>query len=139
MSGLTTPYFRINSLFLSLISGKSNFSWSAQAFTAENVSVVVPNPPPPAPASVFWREVHSSLVQTLLNAPGRNARTTGPFFTSSLRRTVSRSWLTREKSGALAPTSIDIHVSFNGRSERSASTISPQAALRLAHGPPRAV
>src|SRR4051812_39067221 len=83
----------------------------------------MPNTRPPVPESLFSRKVHSSLVQTLLNAPGRNARTTGPFFTSSLRRTVSRSWLTREKSGALAPTSIDIHVSFNDRSERSASHI----------------
>src|SRR3954463_12663063 len=72
----------------------------------------MPNTRPPVPASLFSRKVHSSLVHTLLNAPGRNARTTGPFFTSSLRRTVSRSWFTREKSGALAPTSMGIHLSF---------------------------
>src|SRR5690349_14951586 len=51
------------------------------------------------------RNVHISCVHVPLNAAGKNARTTGPFFSSSLRVTGVRSWLLSVKSGAFAPTS----------------------------------
>src|SRR5688572_21908205 len=58
------------------------------------------------------RNVHISCWQVPLKAAGKNASTTGPFFSSWLSVTSSRFWLWRVKSGALAPTSTDIEVSL---------------------------
>src|SRR5687767_7491108 len=68
-------------------------------------------------AFTFWkllivsRNVHISFVQVPLNAPGKNARTTLPSFSTWLSVTFSRSWLTSVKSGALLPTSTAIDLS----------------------------
>jgi hypothetical protein len=54
------------------------------------------------------RNVHSSFVQTLLNAAGKDANTTGlPRW--PLKLTGCRSWLVKVKSGAVDPTSADMN------------------------------
>ncbi len=77
----------------SLSSGKVNLLASAHAFSAKNVSTLTPST---CAESLFRsasesRKVHISAVHVPLNAPGRNASTTGPFFTTSLSVTDSRS------------------------------------------------
>src|SRR5678815_1542722 len=93
MSGLTTPYWRITSLLKSLRSGKFNDWASLHAFSAKNVSTLTPS----TVASSLPNSddellnVHISVVQTLLNAAGKKASTTGPFLSCSLKVTGSRS------------------------------------------------
>ena len=83
----------MTSLLKSLSSGKFNFCSSPHAFSAKNVSTLTPSTLALTLFSALAesRNVHISCWQVPLNAAGKNARTTGPFLSSSLSVTGSRS------------------------------------------------
>src|SRR4051812_28846728 len=78
------------------------------------------------------RKVQSSFVQTLLNAAGKKASTTGRPF-CSLSVTGWRSWFVSVKSGAFDPTSTDIEPPCCFNTGGSVSILS--WALRLGRTP----
>ena len=105
----------MTSLLKSLSSVSVSFSAFFHAPSAKNVSTVMPSTlAEPSRSDALSRKVHISAVHVPLNAAGMNARTTGPFFNSSLSVTGSRSSFIRVKSGALAPTSAAIRLSLPG-------------------------
>ena len=103
---MRTSYCAVTVLLKSLSSGKFSFSASFHAFSAKNVSTLTPRTFAPTlfRSDAESRNLHISVVHTLLNAAGKKARTTGPLFSCSLSFTGSRSSFGSSKSGALVPT-----------------------------------
>src|SRR5471030_317955 len=120
MSGLTTPYSRMTTLLKSLKRGKLKCCASVQAFSAKNVSTLTPSTRADErfSSAIESRRVHISVVHVPLNAAGTNASTTGPCVSSSLSVTGWRSWFGSVKSGAFAPSSAAIGLSWRLRDRR---------------------
>lgn len=106
----------MTSLSKSLSNGNVNPCASRHAFSAKNVSTLIPTTwPDKALSSVAEsRNVHISFVHVGLNAAGKNSKITGPASSSARSDTGFRSVSSSVNCGARVPTSMDIVACAHG-------------------------